>query len=661
MADDRIFTLVGKFEDGISPNLKKINSELTRLMKTFGKLDNSLKPVSKRFSELAKSSDTVSASFAKQRSSMEMSIRAMETFAKNAGKVVAANKAMEKSALDAQKATRSAGAGGIPGVPGGGGARGAAAIAGGVVAGQQISNVITGAIVKGFQLGVGLMQKPFQYAIGAFAERMQDEMSDIQSAGAMFAIDKRDRMGIFKSFEDARDFQKQLNVRLAQSAAALPGATEDYVKQAKQLTDNMMLAYSKNKKSFLEFAKTLGPVSGERDALGLVLQKFTEKSVLLGMGQGGSSMYGVPQILAMLLDQDRVNVKAFSRFASYHNNPLLKNALERAQPELAKTVKGSAERLKLIQRILDEAVPNEVVSAMKNSLNGVKEAIRSGFLDPEAGLFGLGRMLNLSIPKVDALGRYLDANGKVVTDVSEAARESASLFDLLRDSLGGFVLPLSELVNIMPQIFDPLEGIGRQMVNFRDMSQRFFRNFNQYTAEFEDLSKRTGGAAGGKIKSSAGARGALLAFSDLLVEFGAFKESDFTRISSQLQKPDVKFGSIGKEIFSTLFNSDFMKEVGKVIGGVVGSTLKMVGDTLAGVTDMTQAGPFAKGLKEGWDSAQGAVGIREIFQSLFKLLGNALIEAFKAAPLEIGYLNSVVSRNTCDHRNANKRNNAVYF
>jgi len=629
--DNRTFTLIGKFEDGITPNLKKISKEINNLSKFFSNLESSLKPVSRGLTNLSKSTDTVSKSFMAQRNSVESSIRAMSAYAKEAGRVVAANKAIERSA-------KAAGGGRTPpeagGAGGGGSSKSSAAAVGGLVAGQQLAGMISGAIVRGFQVGVSIMQKPFQYAVNAFGERMQDELSDIQSAGGMFSIDKRDKMGVFKSFEDAREFQKQLNVRLAQSAAALPGATEDYVKQAKQLTDNMMLAYSKNKKSFMEFAKTLGPVAGERDALGLVLQKFTEKSVLLGMGSGGSSSYGVPQILAMLLDQERVNVRAFQRFSAYQSNPLLKNALENAQPELAKTVKGSSERLKLIQKVLDEAVPNEVVMALKNSLSGVKEAIRSGLLDPEAGLFGLGRALNLSVPKVNALGQYLDENGRVVNDVNRAVRESASLYDLLRETLGGFVLPLSELVGILPQIFDPLEGIGRQMVDFRGIAQRFYRNFNQYVAEFEYLSKSVGGAAGGKIKSTAGARGALLAFSDLLTDFGAFKETDFTRISKQLQNPNVNFANVGKEIFSTLFNSDFMKTVGEVIGSVVGSTLKMVGDLMAGVTDMTEAGPFAQGLKSGWDKAKGSIGVTLIFRSLLRVIFNGLVNLFKSAPLE---------------------------
>ena len=502
--------------------------------------------------------------------------------------------------------------------------------------------MVTGAILKGFQLGVSLIEKPFRYAGGAFVERMQDEMSDISSAGSMFAIDKRDKTGVFKSFEDARGFQEELNARLARSASALPGATSDYVAQAKQLTDDMMLTYSQNKKSFVEFAKTLGPVKDERDALGLVLQKFTEKAVLLGKGSGGSSAYGIPQILSMLLNQDRVNVNAFRQFAAYQSNPLFKNALEKAGPELAKTAKGSAERLKLIQKILDEAVPNEVVQAMKNSMDGVKEAIRSGFLDPETGLFGLGRKLAITVPKVDALGRYLDKNGKVTSDVSKAMADNASIFSLLRDSIGGFVLPLSELVSVLPQIFDPLTNIAEGLVKFRGIAQRFYKNFNQYTADFELMAKNLADKgfvdAASKIKSTAGARGALLTFADLLTGIGAFTEGDWASIATQLKDPNVNLSTVAKKIFDTLLSSDFMRTVGETIGGLFGSVVSALGSIMSGATDMAKAGPFAAGLKKGWDEAGGSLGVSMIFKSVFSLIGAAILGAFKAAPLETSAL-----------------------
>ena len=97
------------------------------------------------------------------------------------------------------------------------------------------------------------MMKPFQYGAQAIGERIRDEMSDIKSAGGMFSVDRRNKMGIFKTFDDAMRYQEELNARLAKSAAALPGETAEYVAQAKQITDTVMISYSKNQQAFLKF------------------------------------------------------------------------------------------------------------------------------------------------------------------------------------------------------------------------------------------------------------------------------------------------------------------------------------------------------------------------------------------------------------------------
>ena len=138
------------------------------------------------------------------------------------------------------------GGGAIP--PGAGGGRGGAgataAMAGGFIAGEGLANMMTSAIMRGFQMGTNIMMMPFRYGANAIGERIRDEMSDIKSAGGMFSVDRRNNLGIFKTFDDAIRYQESLNAKLAQSAAALPGETSEYVATAKQITDTVMLSYA---------------------------------------------------------------------------------------------------------------------------------------------------------------------------------------------------------------------------------------------------------------------------------------------------------------------------------------------------------------------------------------------------------------------------------
>ena len=644
------FILVGDFKDNITPKLTKLNREIEALSKNFTKISTKLRPISKEFGNMAAASERMSSALKAQRGAFDSNIRSMTQYRREVGKLRAANDQLAKSQSRAGRGGRGGAGGGIPPIGGGGGSggrggSGLAAAAGGFVAGEGIANGITSAIVRGFNIGVGIMQKPFRYAANAIGERIQDEMSDISSAGGMFAVDKRDNLGIFKSFDDARRFQEDLNAKLAQSAAALPGETSEYVQQAKMLTDSMMISFGKNKEAFTKFAKSLdSSVSGDRDALATVTQKFTEKAVLLGKGSGGSSAYGVPQILEMLLSQEKVNVKAFQRFTAYRANPLFKNALEAAEGELKKTAGNSAERLQIIQRVLDEAIPNDVVMAMQNSADGIYQAVKSAFLDPEAGLLGFGRKIDaVKIKARDSLGRFINDAGDVVKTAEEAAEQSASLFQLLREIVGGFVLPLTGLIDILPQLYDPLAGIAKEMVNLRDVSQTFFKAFNEYTAWFEQYSTQLekGGSKkmGNMIRESKKARGSLAAINNLLASVGAIDASEFEKNAQMLKTVDTsKLGDIAKNMFGQLFDSKFMEDLGRTIGSVVGSTLKALGDFMAGVSNLAEAGPFAKGLAKGFEKAKGGKGISMIFKSLFGLIGRTLMTVFKSAPLETSIL-----------------------
>jgi hypothetical protein len=91
------------------------------------------------------------------------------------------------------------------------------------------------------------MKKPFRFLAHEFRHSMSEEMADITAAGAMFALDKAGKTGMFKDFEEARMAQEVLDARLAQSAGRLPGETLQYVQQARQLQDTIMQAMGKDK------------------------------------------------------------------------------------------------------------------------------------------------------------------------------------------------------------------------------------------------------------------------------------------------------------------------------------------------------------------------------------------------------------------------------
>ena len=682
MADQRVFTLIGNFQDNITSPLESINTSinsLRRSLSTFSSNKGGFSDVTKSVGSLVSAHKHLANSVKEVKTELTGTLEVLRLYRQEVGKAASANfafrrsgsglskgeaKFWEQSNKDVEAYIRkleqlqriqgrriptpaqlpSSAPSAVAGVPSGGGGRrgggGLAAAVGGGVAGQQLGSYMTNAIVAGFRMGVGLMTRPFTAGADAFKERIHDELTDIQSAGGLFAVDLRKNLGMFKNFQEARTAQEAINYRLAKSAAALPGSTAQYVQEAKKVTDTMVGALAKDQKGFMKLGEDFGAKTGDKmDALGVVIQKFTEKAVLLGKGSGGQSrMYGMPQLLEMMVNQEKFSVKSMHKFSVLRGNPMLQAALTDAEDQIAKTGAGTADRLRAIMKVLDEALPNEVIQGMKNSMDGIVEVMKSSFLDPEVGLFGMGRKLKGIAPAVDEFGRYVDSSGKVVGDLSKAAKADLSLFMLLRDSIGGFALPLSELAQILPEIIDPLSNVGKSLVRIRNVAQSFYANFNQYTSEFEALAKEIGGARGLEIKRTAGARGALLSIANLLRGFGAIDMSKYGDVAKKLQADKPDLGAITGDLFKTLFNSDVMKTIGEAVGGLFGSVIKTVGDLMAGATDIASSGPFAEGLKKGWDAAQGSKGISLIFENLFKVIGKALQGLFKAAPMEMTIL-----------------------
>ena len=681
MADPRTFTLIGEFKDGITPELEKINKQLASLKSSFGNIGGKgARNASKDMGRFSASVSSLVDNLKLQNQALKsaaMPLREYRTEIKrttsalerlnaaggNTSGLNATNRALTEQ-LRLMRAVGSAGGNRqrmIPRTPGGGGGGGGGGRGGGgmrtkgfggngdlgsymaefgfsLTLGNAIAQPIQNAVVKGFQIGVGLMTKPFQYFADAFGERIKDEMTDIQSAGGLYAMDKRKNLGLFETFQDARRQQEKINYLLSRSAAALPGTNAEYVQEAKKVTDTMIGALAKSPKEFTKFGEELGAKPGDKMAsLETIIQKFTEKAVLLGKGSGGQSrMYGMPQLLEMLVNAPNVNVQAMgAKYAVMRGNPMLTQALKDAEDKIAKTGAGTADRLREIMKVLDAALPNEVIQGMKNSMEGVIQSIRASFLDPEMGLFGLGRKIKKMGKKVDQYGRYIDEKGQVTRDLAKAAEADLSLFDVVKDILGGFALPLSELAQILPEIFDPLKPIIKSMLKIRGVAQEFYASFNEYTAAFEDLAKKIGGKDQLRMKETAGARGALLAVANLMRAMGAINMAKFDDIAKQLQNVNVDLSAMTGSLLNTFLDSDAMVLIGQTIGTVIGTVLTQVAGATGFVAGrLKSSSKLLEALKTGFNSAGGTAAFKNIFKDVFHIMFSLLRKIATIIPFE---------------------------
>ena len=577
--------LVGSFKDDITPQLKKLNKEIASIGRTFTKFNKKLAPVTKSFAKMAMSAKEFSNAMKTQRQSIDSSARAMREYSRQAGKMSGALRKVTDQRMKAQRQMgmsraemrRSGGGGAVAPIPsapkatagvgakfgtsaGGAFKQSIGATAIGTTIGMMASQMIMGAANK---IG-SMLAAPFQKFGAMFAERIGDEMDDIKSAGGLFALDmdltqQSGNERFFKNYNEALRYQEKLNIDMAQSAASLPGVTSQYVATSRQLTDTIQMVMEKDRDKFNVMAQKFGAnvsgggVDASKEALRTVLQKQTEQVMLQSQGQqGGLPMHiMIQQLLGKEAKGGKLGIQAFTnRFrAAFQKNPLLKNFLLRAEDEMAKTEAGSVERLQLLMETFDRAMPKEVINKMRGSISGMQEALRSGLLDPQAGLFGMSRAnidpktgKELMKKNVDDLGNVLfkvtqdifpkDAEIQKVLkdkgiekgledslkgleftaqefrdmgfDVDELtgvvsknkkafgkfSESNTYIFEQIREILAGYGPVLLEFVGFLPSLFDPFGEMTKNLMSFRDKSQAFINKFNNNLQQFEDVANK---------------------------------------------------------------------------------------------------------------------------------------------------------------------------
>ena len=129
------------------------------------------------------------------------------------------------------------------------------------------------------------MAAPFQKFGAMFAERIGDEMDDIKSAGGLYALDmdltqESGNERFFKNYNESLRFQEKLNIDMAESAAALPGVTSQYVSTSRQLTDTIQMVMEKDRESFTKMAARFGAdvSGGGTDAAKNAMQTVLEEA-----------------------------------------------------------------------------------------------------------------------------------------------------------------------------------------------------------------------------------------------------------------------------------------------------------------------------------------------------------------------------------------------
>jgi hypothetical protein len=536
------------------------------------------------------------------------------------------------------------------------------------ILGNQIAGMMVGAITQGFQIGVSLMVKPFEYFASALKERVTDEQSDIKAAGGVFSIARRQQKPFVKTFAEAMQFTQENNKYMAQLAAALPGNTQQYIEVFKRLSDSISRTVMSNSTEAIKLANELradpnrtgGAAAaitdtgskGIKQAITEIGGELTKKTVLAGLGGGAAGgvagAYGLPGLSERLLTQQDVTMGQFRRYAAIFRDPMISDALERYIPKINATMAASADRTRILFKMFDEILPPEVVRAFERSTAGILEQYNTVIFGPETGFFGLGRKMKGLGKAMNDFGEYVDKNGKVVKTAAEAAPIDLAVFDLLRDIFANFGLALAPIVESLPMLFDPLFEIGKSLSDLRSYSGTFFSNFKYYKnslIKFSEELKLTDKSGAEKIAKNLNLRATLLNINNAfrgagIYGYGEEAKKTFAANAKKIVAPDFDPAPMLRSFIETFMDSDASLSFGRQLGKTVSVVLQQISKILDQVVGVAKASKLLDGFKKGFGE-EGRRAFQNIIRRVFEGIGKVLVEIFKAAPLEFTILGIV--------------------
>jgi hypothetical protein len=607
MADERTFTLVGVFKDNITPSLKKLNTQLASTAKSFEKMQRMVRPIARDMAIMGDAASRMTSGIGSQRNAFESNLRAMKGYRSELGKISSAQRQMERkfkvpAAPFAPTPSGPRGGGGRPSRPPVTPRSYAPEMGDGFTIEKGILANLATSFVEGlFTQITGAVGKAINYVKGALQERIQDEMSDIQSAGGILSIGKERNVAWADTYKEAMGIQNKLNAEMANLAAALPGDTQDYVNNMKQVTDTTMKITLQNGPAMIQAMKGFNSsVVTQKDAYIEATKQLAKYTTLGSLGATG----GVPitALAEQILNMDKVNIQSMKRkFAQLQKNPLLSGALEKFEGEMNKASAGSADRYKAMIKAFEQAFPAEVLDAMTNSADGIIQSLKSGLLNPDVGLLGLGRKIKISFA---GLNRSLGP-----------LQEDLSVFDMFLGVFKAFGMVVSPIISELPKIIEPFSSLLDPLKQFYVIAENTIGKFKTETQRFQGM----------KLDFAA-FRGSLSAIGNLAKAFGADK-AEIDKLDSMLTSKKLDLGGALQQAFKTLFSSDALKKFGKAIGESLSGFLSMLANMAKTGGQLADQSGLIGGFLEGWKKNKGTEALLTIVKEIIGVVVKAVVAA----------------------------------
>lgn len=613
MAENRTFTLVGKFDDQITPSLKKLNRTFAAFERTINRgMGRSFRDLNKDLRSFAKDLDSIGDIFDRK------ATRGVNRFRDGIKAAGEDARVLGRNLSDASKLGDGFGAGMKDGVRA---AQSEAKVLGDILKANALIKVgegVSRAGSAGFQGGMRGIGMIYQFIAKRAKEAAVDQLQDIQARGSLFgSLNKEQLFSNAKNIKDEKQLAdiNEKNYDTTRSISrAMESSIADVVKSStvstatinilsRQLSDNLLPSLLKAE-GVTDLSKFEGPEG--RKQLDAIMQGEGGKK---GVGKELATLY---EQMGSIITSPQFAPQAAMGFTQYigqgtvnrqlsvfENNPVLVDALKKYAIEFGSTTEG---RIKALKKALEVAMPEAALQEARTTIIGGVQSIGDTLTNASAGILSMGADIAGQGQKTLAMAT---ANGSLKLQLETFERRQ----DEQRKAW------LAEGAKTDKQLADRKKMEADQLLKFSKGMTRLYEN------------------ADSPIEIVAASFGPLMQkLADLLGSIGNVFIGPVTAIMDKLQLP---LAQLMDNVDSIASNIRAGKPVGEQLGRLVGEFFKAFATLFTPGSVAEQGGSaiqkFFKDFADGFKEVKGQEYLGTIMKGISNFLMNVIFNEGNAA------------------------------
>jgi phage-related protein len=302
-----------------------------------------------------------------------------------------------------------------------------------------------------------LQANAIQFAIGKATEAIGflnskfEEAKSLQLANVTAATTFSSLTG--QSYEDAAKFIDNMNARLAKSAAALPGATQDYKNLAIAIQDNVLEA-------FKDPAGKLNQ-KGFEDSLSSIAESYGALSAASGVAVGNTTL-GLSKMLAGSSTAELRQIQFFEQ------NAVILNEVDKRLKGMNKSALKDLdikERVKLIQEVGQKFITEDFKKQAGATADALLQSFQSTMFDPTTGVFGIMRDLDLNTSGVQSAFTSMN---EILNQLIGPAGAFTLVGEVLQAAGINLPDPMLALKNSLDFVLGGIKRVNQSLAGLRD-------------------------------------------------------------------------------------------------------------------------------------------------------------------------------------------------